>query len=501
MTTSDFSHPQRMSPAALIIIFTKLFKISVAPLSAVVVINFLTVPSEKIWMAILIFIGVCFIVPLVWALISYLPKKFYIQDGNLIFIHGLIIKEKTIVPLDRVHSLRTERGIWFRILGMRGIIFDTIATRQEEIELILDEYEWKRLMAVIEKEEKPIPSSESTPPDFKPSATVRFPAKNLLMAALCQNHLKGMAILASILGVIVGNFSDLSEEQASNVMDWTESFLEMIFSTPLRIVLTLVIVYLAMLVVWLGKTLLRYYDTKLVYDSNLLTFTYGLLTRASCRFFQDKVCTIWIKRNFLEKHFGFSTLRLRQALNATAEKEDDNMVLYGTDRSAFFLKWWLGEGYEEEEVVMSAKSGKGVFYRHIALRLVIAIGLTIAFFIDHLYLWMLLPLCYLLIVIPRGICAMRRSRIELKHSYFVIHQGSFAEIDNFIRYSNVEVVGIGRTPFTRWSHRVSLSLSTSGSSFTVRSLPEKDALLIREFLLYKSEETNRRYSIFQCFSS
>lgn len=482
-----FSHPQRMSPAALVIIYAKLFKRSIGALSFPAFYSLFASTSEDRVFIILMVIGVCLFVPFIMALLSYFPKKFYIKDGNLIFLYGLINRENTIVPLDRVHSLRTEKGIWFRLLDMRGLIFDTLATRQEEIELILDEYDWKRLILVIEKEERPLPKSESEPPEYNPTAIVHFPTKNLLLAALCQNHLKGMAVLLSLSAVIFGGFEDLSKEQYESILEWMESFFEILISSPLRIVVSLVIIYVVIFVMWLGKTLLRYYDTTMSHDKQLLTFTYGLLTRSSCRFFLDRICTIWIKRNFLEKKFGFCTLMLRQALNVTAQKEDENMKLYGTDNSSFFLKWWLGENYGSEENILSARSGKGAFYRQIALPTFIAIGIAIGLLYDHMYAWTLIPFIYMLIIIPRGICAMRHSQIELKSTYLIVRNGAFAEIDNYMKYSNIEVVQIRRSPFTPLFHRVSLALSTSGTTFIIRSINEKEATLIRELLLSKAE--------------
>lgn len=482
-----FSHPQRMSPAALVIIYAKLFKRSIGALSFPAFYSLFASTSEDRVFIILMVIGVCLFVPFIMALLSYFPKKFYIKDGNLIFLYGLINRENTFVPLDRVHSLRTEKGIWFRLLDMRGLIFDTLATRQEEIELILDEYDWKRLILVIEKEERPLPKSESEPPEYNPTAIVHFPTKNLLLAALCQNHLKGMAVLLSLSAVIFGGFEDLSKEQYESILEWMESFFEILISSPLRIVVSLVIIYVVIFVMWLGKTLLRYYDTTMSHDKQLLTFTYGLLTRSSCRFFLDRICTIWIKRNFLEKKFGFCTLMLRQALNVTAQKEDENMKLYGTDNSSFFLKWWLGENYGSEENILSARSGKGAFYRHIALPTFIAIGIAIGLLYDHMYAWTLIPFIYMLIIIPRGICAMRHSQIELKSTYLIVRNGAFAEIDNYMKYSNIEVVQIRRSPFTPLFHRVSLALSTSGTTFIIRSINEKEATLIRELLLSKAE--------------
>ncbi|MDE7408694.1 MAG: PH domain-containing protein [Muribaculaceae bacterium] len=460
---------------------------SLAPLSIAGVYDIITSSSGDIWKFILLIMAVCVTVPFVWALISYLPKKFYIKDGNLVFIHGIIDHESTIVPLDRVHSLRTEKGIWFRLLDMRGIIFDTLATRKEEIELILDEYEWKRLLEVIDRDGKQCEASQTATEETESTHTVCYPTKNLVLAALCQNHLKGMAVMGSIFAVVFGNLQDLSKEATDTAAGVLDSFFDSLIDSPLRLVVFLAIAYLAILVMWLGKVLLRYYDTSLIYDNKLLTFSYGLLTRASSRFFFDRICTISIKRNFLEKKFGFSTLMLRQALNARAEKEDDNMKLYGSDCSDFFLRWWLGEDYEKEEDFVSARSGKGVFYRYVILRALVALGIAIGLICSELYAWSLLPLIYLVVLFPKGLLAMRHSRIELKKTYCIVHNGSFAETANYIKYSDIEVAGIFRSPLTRRTHRASLVLSTSGTAFTIRSLRVSEANIIREYLLLKSE--------------
>lgn len=487
MIRTEFSYPQLMSSVALVIIFTKLFKRCLAPLSIAGVYNIITAPSDDKWQVILITVAGCVAVPLIGALLSYFSKKFYIADGNLVFMHGLLNREKTIIPLDRLHSLRTEKGIWFRLLDMRGIIFDTLATRQEEVELILDEYEWKRLIAVIDRNGKTNEAATGGAEETDTSYSIHYPNKNLVLAALCQNHLKGMAVLGSTLAVVAGNLQDLSREVTETAADYLDSFFETLIEEPLKLIVFLAIIYIAILVMWLGKTLLRYFNTTLTYDNKLLTFTFGLLNRAGSRFFFDRICTISIKRNLLEKRFGFCTLMLRQALNARAEKEDDNMKLYGSDCSDFFLRWWLGDDYACEEDITAVRSGMGVFYRYVALRSVVAAGIAIWLIFSKLYAWFLLPLIYMVVLFPRGLFAMRHSRIELKPTYCIVHKGSLAETDNYIKYSDIEVVGFRSTPFTRWTHRVSLVLSTSGTTFTVRSLREADAIIIREYLLLKSE--------------
>lgn len=491
MTRTDFSHPQRMGAGAFFIIFAKLFVSYIVPIASVGIYKFFNsslTENVGVGITILMCVGSCIGISLIGSLISYFTKKFYIKDGNLIFIHGLINREKTCVPLDRVHSLRTRRGIWYRLLDMRGIIFDTLATRKEEIELILTESAWKRLLSIIEKGEQPQTISLTEPPEYNPSYTVRYPNENLLLAALCQNHLKGMAVLGSILTVLFDNLSDFSENATATVGNYLTAYFKGLLTSPWNLITLLFVTYIGVLLLWLGRVLLRYYDTVMSYDKKILTFTYGMLTRSSCRFFYDKICTIRIKRNLLEKRFGFCTLMLRQALNASAEKEDDNMKLYGTDSSSFFLNWWIGEDYKNAIDLKTAQSGRGAFFHAIFMRILLAISISIILWHYELYVWLIIPILYLLFSLLRGIFIMRHSKITLRSSYLIIHNGAFAEITNFVKYSNLEVVRIRRTPLTKWFHRVSLVLSTSGTTFLVRSIKEADAKVVYEFLLKKAEE-------------
>lgn len=48
------------------------------------------------------------------------------------------------------------------------------------------------------------------------------------------------------------------------------------------------------------------------------------------------------------------------------------------------------------------------------------------------------------------------------------------------------IMRLTRTPMTRFTGRVSLSLSTTGSSFVVRSLREEQAMRICELILARS---------------
>ena len=98
----------------------------------------------------------------IMAFIQYYFKKYYVENGNLIFIHGLFRRETTSIPLYKVQSMRTKQGFIYRLLDMKGVSFDTLASKKIEIELILDEEDWKALLGQIKIQEQNLKANEQT---------------------------------------------------------------------------------------------------------------------------------------------------------------------------------------------------------------------------------------------------------------------------------------------------------------------------------------------------
>lgn len=488
---TDFSRPQRMGGNAFLIIFAKnLRKIAGATLLYFLA-RFLGADYDNtnfsfLWEA-LIFAGICISLSLLVAMADYFPKKFYVRDGSLVFTRGLLQRQTVTVPLDRIHSLRTRRGLLYQMLGMRGIAFDTLASKFEEIELILDESDWQGLLRQIEVEESTdlLTSGENLDSD---GIFIYFRNKDLIADAFCQNHLKGVAVVGAFLLAVFDNLSDFIGDIDDYVNSVAYEYADELVFTPVQIIFILLAAYIIVMLLWMGKALLLYYDMTAAIDDSLLTFSRGLFSRMSSRFSHDKVCTACLKQNFFERKFRLCTLSLRQAHFATAEKEEDNIKIYNrNDSSHFLLKWWLGEDYGQEETLASGKSGRGVFVYSALPGFVLSMIAIFVLCYFQLFPWILIPIAYFVVVVWRSLCAMRRSKISLRKTYVEIGNGRFADIRNYLKYDNIEVVQLRRTPFSRWTRRVSLALATPGSSFMVRSLREDDASQIYEFLVHKVE--------------
>ena len=542
MKAGDFSEPRRMSGSAYVVLLAKVLRQYASLFFILVFLRIFDSDSpfsfvERVMRVSVIAAGYL-VVAAVSAFVSYYFRKYYIKDGKLVFMHGLLNKETTSIPLDRVQSLRTKRGFVYRLLELRGVLFDTLASRTAEIELILEEDDWKALLSRVEMQERVakevakegmsgvdadetgdagaagvagtagaaeaagtaevagvagIAGTAGTAArimkrdgeDVVAGQAVRmsFSNLNLIKGAFCQNHLQGMAVLFAALAAVFNTLTSVDDRAVDHVIDYVGTYAGSLSFPPSAYLAVAVVLYLVIMLMWIGKVFLRYSNMEVRMARGQLTFESGLIARNSSRFQHDKVCTVYVKRNFLEKRLRGSTIMLRQALNATDEKRGTDVRIYGSDSAAVFLEWWLGKDYPASSEVVSARSGYGLMSHVMRLDLLLSIAAATVLICFGLYAWLAVPAVWLLISLVKGLCAVRRSSIVLKEGYVVINNGKFADIRNYIKYSNIEVVRLVSTPFTRYSRRVRLSVSTNGTSFSVRSLKEQDAREIYEMLL------------------
>lgn len=498
MEKSDFSVPRRMSKSAFVILLVKGLVGYAGPFIIWALLKLFNTDKQRSFMEvmrILLFLFICYLVfSVVTAFISYYYKKYYIKNGNLILIYGFLKKETTI-PLQKVQSLRTRRGFMYRLLDMKGVSFDTLASKEEEVELILDYKDWDALIERIEQQEQAL--EEDRQPveedniirEAKPvpnKYTLKLSNLNLIKGAFCQNHFRGMIVLLGILFTFYDKILSASDRILNLFIDYVNEHADYTSLSVTVFVIFLLLLYVIVMVLWIVKVFMRYYNMEVQTDDTQLFFESGLITRFSSRFSYDKVCTVYVKQNILEKYLGCCTIMLKQAFNATEEKDESDVKIYGSNFSGHFLNWWLGKDYASSQTILSAKSGKGVIGYTMRFDLPVCLIVCAVLCYYHLYPWLAIPIVYMLISLLKGILAARRSYITLKEDYIEIHNGKLADIRNYIKYTNVEVVSLRRTPFTPFFHRVILMVSTNGTSFKVRSLKEKEANDVYEFLIDNS---------------
>ena len=267
MKESDFLEPRRMSKRALVILLIKSLKAYASVFFVFFIIKIYDFCVEKAFWEIFLLIpsvlGAFLLLAFTTAFLSYYFKKFYIEDGSLIFMHGVIQRERTTVPLHKIYTLRTRRGLIYRLLDMRGVSFDTLASGTAEIELILDEYDWNVLLGQVETQSKGAENTfdainvrPATNTGDERNIKLNVSNLNLIKGALCQNHLKGMVVLLGVLGTLYNQTLSVNEEWVKQFIDNVDTYAETASFSYSVFVFIVAALYLVVLLLWMGKVFL-----------------------------------------------------------------------------------------------------------------------------------------------------------------------------------------------------------------------------------------------------
>jgi len=224
-------------------------------------------------------------------------------------------------------------GLFYRLLDLHGVTFDTLATYSQEVELILDDSDMQMLLHRVRMGEEFTQITDVNIPLPPPlhSSKLKVSDLNIMKGALCQNHLKGFAILATILVAVYDKINQLGNDVTSRLFDYLDSRVESVLPSASDIILFSAVIYLMVMLLWTGKILLRYSNMSLQFADNKMTIESGLLSRYTCRIAQDKATVLTIKQNPLEKAAHCQTITISQALNVMDTKKEGNIRIYGSE--------------------------------------------------------------------------------------------------------------------------------------------------------------------------
>lgn len=485
-----FSTPSRMSLEAIPVMYSRAVKRYFSLLLPLLLM--VLVKHADLRQITLLALLVVLVLPMFATIMKFLSSRYYIKDGRLIFSHGMLYTQTQFIPLDKIHATRTHESPVYRLFDMVGIYFDTLKDEQSEVELVLNRDDWARLLdAVSDIQVKQLDDDEARVDSVKVEAKV-----NLILGAISQNFLvKVFAMVIVGVWYLYSQASDLLNIFLEEIENWAEGWLAVASSnyealSAISIAILLLASYLIMMLLWIARVYIKYYNIKLEFTDDQLSYSAGLLTRVTNKFSRDKITVVEIKQNIVEKFLNLSTITLRQAANVAGKKEENEIMVYGCRNAAEILNWTFGTNTSELLEGMDAVSGRGYFWRNIFITPLTAVlvVLLLAEIADP-HPGLVGAIITLLIYMPvRALVMQHHSSISLRHDYIQIIHGRFARRTSYVRYGEPEDVCVRLTLLGRYTHSCHLTISTRGPKFTVRSIKLDEALRIYNRQLDSSHE-------------
>lgn len=327
----DFSKPQRQSLTGILVMFANSLQKSIRafwPMLLIWLVKFESLNK-------LIFFGSIFGFIVLLAVFSYLQYwffTFYIDEETNEFViqKGVLKKTKITMQLHKIQQVNINQSLIQRLVNVHKLEIDTAGSDKKEASISAISHE----LALILKERlihysEINPTSENTINEIEsePTAFVKIGLGSLIKIGFTSNYVKSFALILVVFSTILENVRQI------NVADeYVENQINTLDALP---ILTSVLVFIAIiivlvLVVNLGRTLLKYFDFTIQKSHQSIVLTYGLLATKNILLNPNKVQIVKITQNYFQKKLDVTTLGVRQASSdAEKVKEKDKIEVPG----------------------------------------------------------------------------------------------------------------------------------------------------------------------------
>lgn len=257
------------------------------------------------------------------AILHFARFTFRIQENQLQVRKGILVRDKTNIPLERVQAVHVEQNLLQRLFGVCGLRIDTAGSQGAE--LTIHALPWDKahaLRSLLTSEnlgseflEAEGQDTAKKAPSAKPLLSLDW--KTLVQVGLSQNHLSKVALAIGGLATFQGVAWDVIDNLWSSVPAMYRTVFW--FLSPLLVLLSPVVIATIAVGVSLVTTVFKHWKLTLwvqgAHDPQTasLHITQGLMNRQS---FQVPVHKIqWVKweNTWIRRLLSMDTLQVRQA--------------------------------------------------------------------------------------------------------------------------------------------------------------------------------------------
>ncbi|MRX72095.1 PH domain-containing protein [Bacillus lacus] len=317
------SEPKRMHPAAVLLNIFKLIKDLIIPILLLLIVN--GGGAERLYGGYVLLILLAVLV--IFSVIKWLTFTYRIEESELRIEHGLFVKRKRYIPIERIQTVNTSAGIIQQIFGLVKLQVETAgggldaeavltAISREDARKIAEELEAYKTDFKSETADL-LEEGESTSANEK-RHIYKLSKKDLLLAATTSS---GIGVVLSALFALFSQIDNLIPFDA--VAD------RFSFLTNAGVAVFAVIAFTLLIIAWvlsIAGVLLKYADFTLERKDKDLIISRGLLEKHQLTIPLERIQALKISENLLRQPLGFAALQIISAGGDSKEEGTTMMV-------------------------------------------------------------------------------------------------------------------------------------------------------------------------------
>lgn len=489
----DLSTPTRQSLKGLVFIFLQTVRKFIRMVWALIVVFFLQKNVLDNKHTILIVGLIIFALLIIHSVLYYLNFYFYIKDGEFILKKGYLRKKVLSIPIERIQSVNTEQNLIEQILNVVSLEIDTAGSSGKELKIhalstsfanTLRELLGNKNTVTSKSEEQvdtSIPNSEKL--------ILKLNPLDLLRIGISQNHLITGLIVIAFSFQIFDNIKDIFKEQADK---YSNEFAYYMSGSGFAIIIFMIVFFLVLVVlISLIRTLIKYYDFKLLKRENAYRVEAGIINKRNVIVPHNKIQQLNWERGPLKRLFGIYRLIFKQAVSEQTKKEqvvDAPGCL--KEHLAFLRTDLFGKDVFSETTKIN--SNPYYFQRLWTFTGWLPILLASPFFFSDWIFWLMAGLW-----LPGS---AGYSYLKLKKSYFRItneqvqvSSGAISHKWKQMELFKIQSVEFKQSIFQKRRSLASLEIMNASGSIKIPFINQDMATQLYDYLLYHTETSEKSW--------
>lgn len=500
----DLSQPTRQSILGVVVYLLRNFRALLSLLITAVIIG---AAKPQVWIVVGIAVIPFSVIAALFAYWQYRNFTFQLDGDDLIIKKGVIFRDRTVISVDRIQTVKIAESIVQRILGLVALKVDTAGSSGSELEIPALERKAAMLLKDLlykkkeeaegtasERTDSADPASEAAPEQVRTSAEKKVLVKlnvfDLLLVGLTENHLKtGFVALA----VVFGYFSQFMEYLQEYLEAYVDEYARTLANAGLAFALSALVLF-AVVSVLLSviRTFLRFFNLKAVLLPDAVEIETGLLKRNYDRIPVRKIQFAEWETNPLRRLVGFESVRIRPTDPVGQANKQQRTEIPALRRAAGAA---LAEGIFPGYV--APQSGfKAVASAYARINLIIAAAV---FMPVSAVLWYFhgLPGLFPLFVLPLTALFSyrygRTVRVLFDRQFLLVRKGWIFPSRLVLPIHKLQSVAVSTNVFLKRRKLCHLNLYTAAGARKVRYLKEKEAARMYNYMLWCVEKSDESW--------
>ena len=493
----DFNIPQRQSYVAILMIIWKTYRILIRQVFPLLIIFFVGKSAKSDFGNYLIyFVSAIACIGMIYSIMTFFRYYFHIDEDKLIVEKGIFGRSKTIIPFERIQTINFEQNLAHQAFSVVRLKVDTAGSSQKEFEFdALGKDQAHALREIIlEKKSKLKPVTElvaSKTTEVEKEKTYKSILKlsiiDLIKVGITENHIRSGGLILFAVWWVWDNLSEAGLDPEKYTDDINPLAGGMIV-VGILVLLFVILAFLFSLI----RTVLKYYGLEFWRSDNGFKISSGLFTKKDTSALDHKIQMISWSDNLLRKIVGYYQLSLKQASSiAINSKSSINIPGCRQDQIDVVTRALYGatafDGIEMEPVDIR------FMYRRIIFLSLIGLPFMLLGYFDSKPLFLIGGILLSIYFIVISYYRYKKCKFGYNGKMLMIRGGLFgdkAETLPIIKLQNVE---ISQSPYQRRKGLANVKIYTAAGSVIIPYVGYDRAIRLSNYLLYKTERSNKRW--------